>query len=109
MEITATSKHLIQLLLPVADNKGHAFPSAIWEGLKDALTKQFGGVTTYTRAPAQGVWAPAGGVQRREDVFIVEVIADQLDLIWWDALRRGLEDTLGQEQIIVRALPMIPL
>ena len=100
------AKHLIQVLLPVTDNEGRPFGSQIWEELKAALIEQFGGVTGYTRAPAEGVWAPAKGEREHDNIFIVEVIADDLNREWWKGLRRQLEATLHQEQIIVRALPM---
>lgn len=102
-------KYLVQMLLPVADNDGQPFALHVWEDLKTALIEQFGGVTAYTRAPAEGVWAPPNGEQRRDDIFIVEVIVDQLDVPWWHAVRRRLEAGLRQGKIVIRALPMTPL
>jgi hypothetical protein len=99
--------YVIQLLLPVRDNAGKVFPDRIWSELKNTLTARFGGVTAYTRAPAEGVWKPSPERIAAEDVFIVEVMSQRLDCDWWRSLRSALEARLGQEQIIVRALPYV--
>jgi hypothetical protein len=39
----------------------------------------------------------------RDDVVILEVMAEALDRAWWDAYRRTLEARFRQEQILVRA------
>ena len=99
--------YVIQLVLPVRDNEGNIFPGRIWSALKDQLTARFGGVTAYTRAPAEGVWQPDPERTAAEDVFVVEVMTRQLEREWWQALRRELEVTLRQEEIVVRALPYL--
>lgn len=112
--------HIVQLLLPLADNEHHRFPSELYARVGRELTARFGGVTAYTRSPAEGVWAPdaadagqgrdAGqGVSSadrpasRDDVVIFEVMADDLQRDWWADYRRELEVTFRQRELVVRA------
>jgi hypothetical protein len=97
---------LVQLLLPTRDNEGQTFSADVWEKVKDVLLDRFGGLTAYTRSPAEGFWAPTPGQKWRDDVFIVEVIAENLDRQWWRSFKAELEVALRQEQLVVRALPM---
>jgi hypothetical protein len=53
--------HLVQLLLPVYDKAGVPFPPEHHARVRRALTERFGGVTSYNRAPAQGVWQNDNG------------------------------------------------
>ncbi len=48
--------HLVQLLLPVFDNDGLHQPLALFRTVSDELTERFGGLTAFTRAPAEGRW-----------------------------------------------------
>ncbi len=102
------SRFLVQLLLPVADDHGRKYPAPFWDSLKTRLADAFGGVTAYTRAPAEGIWAPDAGTAR-DTIFLVEVMTDRIDEGWWSDLRRGLEHDLRQEEIVIRALPFTRL
>jgi hypothetical protein len=93
--------HLIQLLLPLADNEGNPFDAAVPAALRRDLAERFGGLTAFTRAPAEGVWAH-GGKKDRDDIVVVEVMAETLDRAWWKALRLRLERDLRQQSILVR-------
>jgi hypothetical protein len=53
--------YLIQILLPLHDAKGRGFPKAKYEQVATELTEKFGGVTAFTRTPAEGRWKPGGG------------------------------------------------
>jgi hypothetical protein len=46
--------HLVQILLPLNDNDGRALAKDLFETVARELTERFGGVTAYTRAPADG-------------------------------------------------------
>lgn len=95
--------HLVQLLLPLYDPAGARFPHAQYEAVRAELTKRFGGVTAYLRAPAEGLWQePDGGVER-DDVVIHEVMVDELDRGWWAAYRERLRVSFAQEALVVRA------
>lgn len=65
--------YLVQLLLPLADKQGNAFPDEVLRWIQVELCERFGGLTAYTRAPAKGIWTQKGG-QQKEDIVIVEVI-----------------------------------
>lgn len=49
--------HPIQILLPLSDNQGHGFSGSDYTCVRSELTKQFGGLTAFTRSPAEGLWA----------------------------------------------------
>ena len=100
---------LVQVLLPINDNRGRPFPAAFWRRLKRRLVARFGGVTAFTRAPAEGVWSPASDHAKSEDVCIVEVMVKSLDQHWWDSFRAELEKTLAQERVVIRAIPFIEI
>ena len=94
--------YLVQLLLPLYDNAGQAFPAAAYAALRSALTERFGGLTAYSRAPAEGVWDDEGR-RRRDDIVVYEVMVEQLDRGWWAGLRRQLERQFAQEELVIRA------
>jgi hypothetical protein len=96
--------YLVQLLLPVYDNEGHAFEASEYVRLRSELADRFGGVTAYTRAPARGVWKQDSGTTTRDDIVIFEVMTDDLDQEWWTAFRKQLEQRFRQDTLIVRAL-----
>jgi hypothetical protein len=97
------SVHLVQLLLPVYDNAGRPFPADAFAELRGALAERFGGLTAYTRAPAEGIWTEGDGPAARDDVVVYEVMADTLDRAWWARLRADLERRLDQQELVVRA------
>jgi hypothetical protein len=94
--------HLVQILLPVRDNAGKPFDPGLLEGVATKLSKCFGGVTAYNRAPAEGRWE-SSGTTRHDEVLVVEVMVDVLDRPWWKAFRLMLEKTFRQDVIVVRA------
>ena len=93
---------LVTLLLPLFDNDGSPFGDDAFSEVRRELTERFGGLTAYTRAPAEGVWRDAGRTQR-DEVVVLEVMADDLDRPWWAAYRSELEARFRQEVIVVRA------
>ena len=48
--------HLIQILLPLYDNQGNELPQMEFRRVSSELSHRFGGLTAFTRAPAEGVW-----------------------------------------------------
>ena len=96
--------HLVQILLPVNDNEGHHFEPDDFVQLRAELADHFGGVTTYMRAPARGLWKDDTGGTTRDDIVIFEVMTGELDRVWWSAFRKDLERRFRQETVIVRAL-----
>ena len=96
--------HLIQILLPTYDNRGQRFDDAVFSKTRAELVERFGGVTAYLRATASGAWiAPDGNVER-DEMVMVEVVADELDPGWWQEYLRVLRARFGQDEILARAL-----
>jgi hypothetical protein len=95
--------HLVQILLPAFDNEGVRTADAQFVAVRRELTARFGGVTAYLRSPASGLWVRDDGALDRDDVVMVEVMADTLDREWWRAYRQQLERAFRQQAIVVRA------
>jgi hypothetical protein len=98
--------YLVQLLLPVRDNHGASFPVSHYTALRDELTQRFGGVTAYTRAPAEGTWAADDHSRDTDDIVVYEVMVDRLERHWWAACRRALEARFEQDELVIRAQRM---
>jgi hypothetical protein len=94
--------YLIQILLPVRDNDGKPYGPHPFEEISWTLSKTFGGITAYTRAPAEGRWEERGKTQH-DDVLVIEVMVEDLDRAWWRAFREHLETAFRQTKVIVRA------
>ena len=95
--------HLVTLLLPLARRDGAPQPRALFAALRDELVERFGGVTFFTRSPAQGLWEDDDGAVEQDEIVLVEVIDQRLDRDWWAALRRRLERDFDQDEILIRA------
>jgi hypothetical protein len=91
--------YLIEIFLPLADNDGQPFADAKFIEVRDTLTKTFGGVTAFTRAPAQGVFRD-GGKETRDDLIILEVMAETLNREAWSRYRKQLESDFAQDEIL---------
>jgi hypothetical protein len=94
--------HLIEIFLPLTDNDGEPFDDGKFAEVREQLTKQFGGVTAFTRAPARGVFR-AGGKNVHDDIIVLQVMAETLDRDRWARYRRQLEHEFAQEEILIRA------
>lgn len=95
--------HLVQILLPIHDNSQELFPVAEYRRVRQELTEKFGGLTVYTRAPAEGLWKLNENHTSRDDIEIFEVMASELDAAWWREYRHELEARFRQDVIVVRA------
>lgn len=94
--------HLIQILLPVRDNNGDPQPHDLLTAVRHELTARFGGLTAFTRSPAEGTWNGAGETTF-DDIVVIEVMADTVDRAWWVAYRSSLEERFRQKAVIVRS------
>jgi len=99
---------LVQILLPLYGNAGEALPAELFTEVRQELAYRFGGLTTYSRAPAQGLWKDEGETHH-DDIVVFEVMAAELDLAWWGDYRRNLEAQFRQREIIIRAQETIVL
>ena len=93
---------LVQILLPLRDNRGRRFKRALYADVHAELVRRFGGLTAYSRSPARGLWKQEGAT-RRDDVIIIEVMAKRFDRAWWKRYRAELERAFRQDEIVVRA------
>jgi hypothetical protein len=99
---------LVQLLLPLRDNRGEPFPRAAFDAVMQELTDRFGGVTGYLRSPAAGLWADGDAVDR-DQMVMLEVMCEAAEPEWWRGFRESLERRFRQERIMVRAIAVDPL
>ena len=56
--------HLIEILLPLKDADGNAFPADVYDRLAQQLSERFGGATGFFRSPAACPllgWTGGGG------------------------------------------------
>ena len=95
------SVHIVAILLPLYDNDGRHFGSELYARVRQDLVGRFGGLTAFTRAPAEGVWED-GGQRSRDEIVIFEVMSDGIDRNWWQRYRGELEARFRQEAIVVR-------
>ena len=93
---------LVQILLPLTDNRGQRLPRKRFEEVKRELTKRFKGLTAYSRGPAEGLWKPGDGT-KREEIVVYEVMMANLDKGWWKRYRRHLEHLFHQEHVVIRS------
>ena len=70
--------YLIQILLPLFDNDGAHFEAALYTEVRNELSDRFGGLTAYSRAPAEGRWHDQG-ITTHDDIIVMEVMTDGVD------------------------------
>lgn len=95
--------YLVQILLPLYDNRGERFEGAVYRELRDQLVERFGGLTAYTRSPISGLWQGSSGRMVRDDLAIYEVMVETLDEGSWAQYRRALELRFQQDTVVLRA------
>jgi hypothetical protein len=95
---------LVQIILPVYDNDARLFAAGMFQQVRTELREKFGGLTAYTRAPAEGTWEDDKGRTRRDDVVIVEVMTEKLERAWWSNYATELARRFEQEELVVRAM-----
>jgi hypothetical protein len=96
---------LVQILLPLYDNAGNSFGEELFGKVRHELTERFGGLTAFTRAPAQGLWQDEGET-RHDEIVVFEVMVEALDAAWWRDYRKILEREFRQDTIVIRAQPV---
>ena len=93
--------NLVQVLLPLTDNRGKRISHAAFIEVKDELSRRFGGVTAYVQSPAEGQWIDRGR-KVLDQVITVEVMTKGNHRKWWKRYRKALEAKFRQEQIVIR-------
>lgn len=95
--------HLLQILLPLYDNQGHAIAREHFQQVRAELTQRFGGLTVYSRSPAEGLWKEDAEQTTHDDLLLFEIMVDEIDRRWWQEYRESLESRFRQEKVVVRA------
>jgi hypothetical protein len=98
------ASYLIQILLPRVRSDNARIEDSLFAQTRRELIDEFGGVTAYTRAPAQGAWTSPDGRVEKDEVVMVEVVTEAFDRQWWRAFVTTLETRFAQESIHVRAI-----
>jgi hypothetical protein len=99
------SGHLVEIFLPLNYKDGTPVPVPVFTLIKEELAERFGGVTAYSRPPAEGLWKD-GAKLERDTVTVWEVMTGKLDDDWWRSFRKRLEDLLRQDEVLIRATPV---
>jgi hypothetical protein len=100
--------HLVEILLPLHDNSGQPFEPEKYAEVRQHLTERFGGLTAFTRSPAQGTTTERGRPVH-DDIVVFEVMTRILDVAWWGSYRLHLEREFRQDEIVIRASTVTPL
>lgn len=95
--------YLIQLLLPVLHNGGSPVDSRLFAAVHHELAEKFGGLTVYSRAPAEGTWRDDAERKVQDDLLLFEVMVQEVDRAWWRQYRRDLEARFEQQEILIRS------
>jgi len=95
--------HLFHLFLPIYDNEGSKLSESLFREVRDELPERFGGITTYSRAPAEGLWKQDDSKASRDELIIYEVMVERFERAWWTKYRESLDRRFRQEKVLVRA------
>ncbi|RYG99409.1 MAG: hypothetical protein EON58_04050 [Alphaproteobacteria bacterium] len=88
---------LLQILLPLYDNGGEAYPKAMFDRIRSELTDAFGGVTAFLRSSTVGLWEKESGEVQRDDVVLFEIMTNDPDRNWWQHYRHDLQNRFRQQ------------
>jgi hypothetical protein len=93
---------LVQILLPLYNKEGKPFEASVYDKIKKELTQEFGGLTAYTRSPAIGTWKTDDEKVIKDDVYVYEVMASEIDRNYWSLYKMKLQKAFQQEELIIR-------
>ena len=97
-----TPSHIVQILLPKETGQGQPITKEWFDGFLKELTDRFGGVTSFLRAPGQGLWQRPDGTEK-DSIAVVEIMVDELHVACWQSIRERLERELSQDEVVIRA------
>ncbi|PIQ21276.1 MAG: hypothetical protein COW65_10010 [Cytophagales bacterium CG18_big_fil_WC_8_21_14_2_50_42_9] len=93
---------LIQIFLPLIEKETKDFARNLYTEIRKELMENFGGITTYTRSPATGLWKEESDKTVKDKIIIYEVMAEDLNRDWWKQYKQNLEEQFQQDEIIIR-------
>lgn len=92
---------LVQLFLPLYDNKGISFSERYYNQVREELTQTFGGATFYFRSPVSGTWKQENKVIK-DELLVAEVLTTQEAAIFFIKYKSKLETKFKQDEIVIR-------
>jgi hypothetical protein len=95
--------HVVELFLPLARKDGSSQPDGLFGEVRAELVERFGGLTAFTRAPAEGLWENEAGAVDKDRIVIFEVMDENFDADWWRDYRGELETRFDQDEVLLRA------
>src|SRR5579884_3032862 len=95
--------HVIEIFLPVRRNYGSLQPRGVLGDIRAELVEKFGGLTAYSRAPADGFWQSEEGQVEQDAIVVIEVMTEETDRQWWRDFRARLEKLLEQQAVLIRS------
>jgi hypothetical protein len=101
-------KYRFEVLIPLADNEGHAFPWSKIERVSHALLERFEGCRSQPLAPFLGMWRHRGTVYR-EGLLLFTVDAPRSDesLEWMTQYKKRLKRLFNQIEIYVAVTELV--
>jgi inorganic pyrophosphatase len=96
-----TANLLVQLFLPLYDNKGMPFAEKYYHQVREELTLAFGGTTFYFRSPVLGTWKQENKVFK-DELLVAEVLTTNREAQFFNAYKSILEKRFKQEEIMMR-------
>jgi hypothetical protein len=99
-----SATHVVESFLPLASNEGNPFGREMFDRVRGEPLDVFGGVTLFSRSPAEGLWAEGQteGIFR-DRMITIEVMTEKVDPSWWVTYRRELETRFSQDEILIRS------
>nr|WP_249795072.1 hypothetical protein [Bradyrhizobium sp. Oc8] len=94
--------------MPKEKGDGRPVSQRWFEDFLEELSGNFGGATSFVRAPGHGLWR-SGEESLGDNIAVIEVMAAKLAPEFWRSLRDRLERELSQEEIVIRAQEIIVL
>lgn len=94
--------YLVELFLPTTSNQGQPFGRELFDHVRDELLEGFGGVTLFSRTPAEGLWAEGESEGASRDRMITIEVTEVIDLAWWADYRAKLQERFSQEEVLIR-------
>ncbi len=95
---------LVQVFIPLYDNEGNKFNKSHFAYTRRLLMQEFGGVTIYNRAPAEGLWQDENGKVSKDDIIIFEVMAKKIKKTWWKGFKKIVINTFSQKEVLIRRM-----
>jgi inorganic pyrophosphatase len=97
----AQKNNVVQLFIPLSDEKGKPFPQDHYNKLSTELKAEFGGLTIYNRSPATGLWEEDGEKTVEDQMLIYEVLTSSIDETYWSRLKMQLEKQFAQKELLI--------